>query len=547
MKLSTLLETIDPIRIGSVKADRQEQRAKERNNDYQPDALGSRLYRSDPDPEIGSIHCRAQDVQPGGLFVALKGQRADGHDFIEEALARGAAAVVTQNPAGTPRVNGGNDSPPRDDPISVQVTDTRAALASMAARFYENPSERLTLIGITGTNGKTTTSYLIESILSTAGLAVGVIGTINYRYAGQTFTNPMTTPESLDLQRILAEMVRARVTHVVLEASSHAIELQRIKNCRFAVGVFTNLSQDHLDFHGDMQSYWNTKKRLFTEYLNAGRPRASTTAVINCADAKGRELAAMLPMRVLTTGRTPDCLITASATHCDLSGIHGNITTPAGHFDFHSRLVGNHNLENILCATGVGLALNLPLNVIPAGLQRVAAVPGRLEQIPNATGRHVYVDYAHTPDALENVLSALKAVTSDRIICVFGCGGDRDNAKRPLMGEIAARLCDLAVITSDNPRTEAPLAIIDQIVSGIKRAQTYPYTLAELDADWTARGFVIEPDRHRAIRLGIHLTRRGDTVLIAGKGHETYQIIGATRIAFDDRQEAAQALASVAN
>lgn len=508
MKLSDLLKAVKPLSVEHTGADKG------------------------IDPQIESVHYRSREVQPGGLFVAIAGHSADGHDFIKDAIERGAVAIISQK-----QVN--SETP------SVRVADSRQALADIAARFYDNPSERLTVIGITGTNGKTTTAYLVESVLRQAGLAVGVIGTINYRYADKTFDNPITTPESLDLQRILSDMLRSGVSHVVLEASSHAIDLQRIRRCWFDVAVFINLSQDHLDFHGDMQSYWLSKQRFFTEYLVAGPKSAQAVAVINCNNASGKELVQKVNVPVITTGLEPNDTVRARNAHCGPSSIEGELETPGGKFNFKSRLVGKHNLENILCAAGVGAALELSNADLRSGIEAVSTIPGRLESIENNSGRYVYVDYAHTPDALENVIMALKAVMKDRIICVFGCGGDRDKEKRPLMGEIAARLCDLAVITSDNPRTEDPIVIINHILEGAQKARGRQYRSADLSNGFKHKGHVVKADRKQAIQLGIQVSNPGDTVLIAGKGHETYQILGSTTIAFDDRHEARDALSAV--
>jgi UDP-N-acetylmuramyl-tripeptide synthetase len=494
-----------------------------------PLSIDDGAFKNTTDLEITSVHYRAQDVRPGGLFVAIAGHAADGHDFIDVAVKKGAAAVVTQREL-------------KSKILNIQVADTRQALADMAARFYGRPSEQLTVIGITGTNGKTTTAYLVESILQQAGYGVGVIGTINYRYAGKFFDNPITTPESLDLQRILADMLQAGVTHVVMEASSHAIDLYRIRRCWLDVAVFINLSQDHLDFHGNMQSYWASKKRLFTEYLMTGPKKDRARAVINCNSPEGQELADSLQVPVVKTGSGPKNTVRAASAACDLNGIAGAIVTPGGKLDFKSPLVGEHNLENILCAAGVGSALDLAARDLKSGIEAVASIPGRLERIDNDTQRYVYVDYAHTPAALENVIQALRAVTADRIICVFGCGGDRDREKRPLMGEIAARLCDLAVVTSDNPRTEEPMTIINQILEGTRKIKRRNYSPAELKSGFDEKGYVVEAERKRAIQLGISVSQTGDTVLIAGKGHETYQILGTSTVAFDDRQEARKTL-----
>jgi UDP-N-acetylmuramyl-tripeptide synthetase len=480
-------------------------------------------------PEVTSLHYRSQDVLAGGLFVAIRGLAADGHDFIEDALRRGAAAVVAERPIAC-------EAP------AVTVNDTRRALAELAAGFYAYPSGQMTVIAVTGTNGKTTTTYLVESILAQARLSVGVIGTINHRYAGRSFDSPVTTPESLDLQRILADMRAAGVTHVVLEASSHAIDLRRIHACWLDVAVFTNLSQDHLDYHGDMQAYWNAKRRLFTEFLAAGPKADRAVAVVNTDSAHGRQLAEELHCPVVTAGTGAGCRVRVGQLACDLKGIRGEIRLESGGFVFHSPLVGRHNAENILCAAGVGMALSIPPAAIQAGIESVACVPGRLERVDAGGGRFVYVDYSHTPDALENALAALRELTNGRIVCVFGCGGDRDRTKRPKMGAIAAQLSDLVVVTSDNPRSEDPVAIIAEILPGVRQAGAVEVGASARSAADACREFIAEPDRRRAIELGIRAARTGDAVLIAGKGHETYQVIGGNVIHFDDREEATRVL-----
>lgn len=483
-----------------------------------------------PDPEIVSIHYRADQVRPGGLFVAIPGLKADGHDYIDQALDRGAAAVIIEKPV-------------QKKAILVKVDSSRKALSGVSAKFFLHPSEKLTVIGITGTNGKTTTSYLIESILLHSKIRCGVIGTINYRFSDRVFNNPMTTPESADLHEILSEMSDEDVTHVVMEASSHAIDLERIRNIRIRIGVFTNLSQDHLDYHGDMASYWACKKRLFTESLDMSRITEPAFAVINCLNKEGEELREILESRevkpeIITIGTPGRHQVSAADVTFDLDGITGLINTPSGNFEFRSSLVGRFNLDNILCATGAGLAIGLPVSAIAKGIEKFTRVPGRLEPVGNHSGCFVFVDYAHTPDALENVLSTLRALTSGRLICVFGCGGDRDRSKRPMMGEIAGRYSDLSIITSDNPRTENPMAIIEEIASGIKKV-ALPVDLKTGEHN---RGYFVEPDRKKAIEAGISESVSGDTVLIAGKGHETYQIVGVEKFPFDDRVAAENAL-----
>jgi UDP-N-acetylmuramoyl-L-alanyl-D-glutamate--2,6-diaminopimelate ligase/murE/murF fusion protein len=443
VKLLELLKAIDPICVNKIKAQGAGCAAQETKDEHA--ALSEISHADLIDMDIESIHYRAQEVLPGGMFVAIKGQTADGHDFMHQALQKGAVAVVTQKEPPQPYLNQCLAQAVQTQPIIIRVSDTRKAMADLAARFYGDPSEDMTLIGITGTNGKTTVAYLIESILLQAGYKTGGIGTINYRYADKTFNNPMTTPESLDLQRILAQMHSAGVTHVVMEASSHAMDLYRIRRCWFDVAVFTNLSQDHLDFHGNMQAYWASKKKLFTEYLTQGPKRERAVAVINCNDPRGKELADSLPMPVIKTGSNSDCEVKAENYQCKLIGTTGKVATPGGSFDFKTPLVGVHNVENILNAAGIGSALNIAPPTIRDGIEALSAIPGRLESISNNTGRFVYVDYAHTPDALENAVSAIKEIAPARIICVFGCGGDRDPKKRPLMGEIVARLCDLSI------------------------------------------------------------------------------------------------------
>jgi UDP-N-acetylmuramyl-tripeptide synthetase len=482
------------------------------------------------DPEIASIHYRSQEVRPGGVFVALRGAAADGHAFIADARARGAAAVVAEKPY----PEGGG---------VVTVPAGRRALAQLSARFYGDPSAAMTVVGVTGTNGKTTTTYLIESILEQAGRRTGVIGTINYRYAGICKVNPVTTPESLDLQRILAEMRAAGIGHVVLEASSHAIVLERIHGCWMDAAVFTNLSQDHLDFHGTMEAYWAAKKRLFTEHLAAGPKAGRAAAVINTDHPHGRELAAELRSQVIRVGTAPGGAVAGTDFSCDLNGTRGVIAFGAERITVCSPLVGRHNVENILCAAGAALALGVPAPAVRAGIEAMPRVPGRLERVFDAGGRHVYVDYSHTPDALENALSALRALVRGRIICVFGCGGDRDRTKRPLMGAIAARLSDLAVVTSDNPRSEDPQAIIAEILPGLLRAGSAEIPAPQAPGRPERNGWTSEADRRRAIGFAIAWARPGDAVLIAGKGHETYQIIGKEVIHFDDVEEARRALA----
>ena len=483
------------------------------------------------DQIIDSVHYDSRTVTPGGLFVAIQGHRWDGYTYIEEAIENGAVAVLTEKEwSGRPSIS------------VAQVENARLALAAVSSAFYGDPCRELCMIGITGTNGKTTTAYLMESILNAAGLEVGVIGTINYRFGGQSFTSPVTTPESLDLMRLLRKMADSGVTHVVLEVSSHALDLHRVAFCEFDVGVFTNLSREHLDYHHDMETYWQCKRELCVGRLGVGSKRGRATAVTNWDDLKGKELYGEVSVPCLRAGLSDDCEIRAQDINLTKDAASGRVRTPEGEFDFTSSLVGKHNVYNILSATGVAIALGLPLDTIQKGIMDLRGVPGRLECVTNDLGLSVFVDYAHTPDALENVLSVLRGLTSGRMITIFGCGGDRDRDKRPMMGATAGRLSDLVVLTSDNPRTEAPEAILAGIVEGTAAVQSHQYELHELAKGFETPGYVVEPDRRKAIALGLGAARSGDTVIIAGKGHETYQIIGETTIPFDDRVEAKKIL-----
>lgn len=487
--------------------------------------LSEQRLSGSSDPDILSVHYDSRSVQPGGLFVAVKGLASDGHRFIQDAVKRGAAAVVAEK---------GSSFDKPEIPLLL-VNDSRKALALAGAEFYGQPSHKIHLIGLTGTNGKTSTTYLIESIFAKAGLPTGVIGTINYRYGGKVFPNPMTTPESLDLQRILFDMVESGVTHVVMEVSSHAIDLHRIMGLSFDTAVFTNLSQDHLDYHQTMDEYWTCKKRLFTEYLANTAPPKKPQAVINITDKEGVELVSLVSAPTLTTG-TDKADIRLEKARLDIRGIEGELVTPVGRAAVSSTGIGQHNLENSLCAAGAAVAAGISIENIAAGLSDFN-VPGRLERVPNAKGFHVFVDYAHTPDGLLNVLSTLRPLTEGRVITVFGCGGDRDNGKRPKMGGIAEQYSDLVIVTSDNPRTEDPAIIISHILEGLKGNRLDPDTLTI-----ESKGYAMEADRRSAIVLAIKNARANDTVLIAGKGHETYQILNTGTIDFDDRIEAKKAL-----
>jgi len=485
--------------------------------------------------EVRGLSYHSGQVSEGSLFVAIEGARSDGHQFVDQAIDRGAHAVVVEKPLET-----------KAEITVVRVANTRAALAQISSRFYGFPSHELTVIGITGTNGKTTTAYLLESILEACGLLAGVIGTVNVRYLGHVLPAPVTTPESLDLQRLLREMSDAGVTHVVMEVSSHGLDMHRVDGTRFAMGLFTNLSQDHLDYHGTMERYFSAKSRLFSQILRTREGDTPALAIINGDDVWGRQLCARINGPLLRYGVAADAEIRADRLECDSSGIKALLHTPRGYLEVHSSLLGRLNLYNLLAAASAAVGLGLPLEAIRNGEQSLTRVPGRLESIPNEMGFQVLVDYAHTPDALEKALDSLRELQFRKIICVFGCGGDRDRGKRPLMGLAAAQRADLVVITSDNPRSEVPEAIMADVERGV-RGQGLPLLESLNDCAGNRqpnlqRGYTLIADRGEAIRLAIDCAGDGDVVYIGGKGHETYQILGDTRIDFDDRLVAAEAI-----
>ena len=466
------------------------------------------------DVEILEIAYDSRRVKPGTLFAAIRGEKTDGNNFISDAVARGAVAALSDNaqsntlPAGFPW---------------VQVVSARKALAIAAANYYGRPAEVLKLIGVTGTNGKTTTSYLVDSILRAAGCEVGLLGTIGYRLVRETRPAPNTTPESLDLQKFLAEIVRAGGTHAVLEASSHALAMDRLWGCPFGVAIFTNLTRDHLDYHKTLEEYFAAKRRLF-EGTGAAAPAA---AVVNNDDEYGRKLRGLVG-RTLTYGLDSGAEITTRKPSLSLSGIELLAETPLGKIEIHSKLVGRPNVYNILAAIGAGVALDLSREVIASGIAQLAAVPGRFERIEMGQPFLVIVDYAHTDDALRNLLATARDLKPEgRIITLFGCGGDRDRTKRPLMGEAAGRASDIVVLTSDNPRSEDPLLIINDAIVGAQR---------------TNAKVLVEPDRQKAVEIALEEARSGDIVLLAGKGHETYQVLRDRTIDFDDREEARRIL-----
>ena len=491
--------------------------------------LPHKVVLGDPLIEVTGLAYHSREVKEGYLFAAVRGLRADGKQFIPEACARGARSLLVEDP-----VEGSGAT-------QVVVPRAREALAQVASAFYGDPSLSLTVIGITGTNGKTTISYLLESILTEAGKKTGVVGTVNYRYAGQVRPAATTTPESLDLQKLLAGMREAGVTHAVLEVSSHALDMQRVKACHFDVALFTNLTRDHLDYHGSMEKYFRAKELLFTESLQESRKK-NLFAIINRDDPRGEELCRSAFGTILRYGIKNRGEVYPERFSGDLDGIRAEIITPRGRLEIASPLIGLHNLSNLLAAVTAAEALEIPPEITARGVEKMARVPGRLDRVPGGKGVRIFVDYAHTPDALERALETLRSACPARLLVIFGCGGDRDRGKRPVMGKTAALGGDWAVLTSDNPRTEEPLRILGEIEAGIRETGLPRLTPEHLSAGDGQRGYVVIPDRREAIARTIGAARSGDVVLIAGKGHEDYQVLGTDKIHFDDREEALAAL-----
>ncbi|NPV82820.1 MAG: UDP-N-acetylmuramoyl-L-alanyl-D-glutamate--2,6-diaminopimelate ligase [Candidatus Aminicenantes bacterium] len=466
------------------------------------------------DPEITGIAYSSKGVEPGNIFIALKGQRADGHDFLPEALERGAAVIVSERPR-----------PAEIDRAWVQVLDAREAMALLAANFYDHPSSRLKVVGITGTKGKTTITYILEEILNTAGFRPGVVGTVEYRWAGRQYSAERTTPEAPDIQKFLRQMVEEGVSHCLMEVSSHSLELKRVWGIGFDVAVFTNLSGEHLDYHQTMENYFEAKKKLF--FLNHKRQ----ASVVNIDDPWGERLLSELPMQTISFGFKPEAVVRAEKFTINQEGMTATVSSPLGQLTFTSSLIGKHNLYNFLAAISAALVLSIPVPDILKGISSVKRIPGRFENVPNGLGIKVIVDYAHTDGALENLLQAVRSLNPKKVILVFGCGGDRDRLKRPRMGEVAARLADWTIITSDNPRSEEPEQIISEIEEGFRRLGNHNYEKIV--------------DRRRAIETALVMARKGDWVVVAGKGHENYQVFKDRTVPFSDVETAREIIDSL--
>ena len=463
--------------------------------------------RGSAEPSILGIVCDSRLVEPGFLFAALRGEKLDGNAYVPDALTRGACAVLSAAPA-----------PPSFPATWIRVADDRKALARVARNYYSHPDRRIGVVGVTGTNGKTTVVHLLESIFREEGGPVCALGTLGYRIGREEFRADRTTPESVDLYRLLDRAASEGCRRAVMEVSSHSLVLHRVEGLQFAAAVFTNLTRDHLDFHRDMASYLEAKSILFRD-LPAGRP-----AVINRDDAACDRLLAAGPGRGVTYGFSDAADVRITRFEPLPDGARLTLSAWGRTLELRTRLIGRSNASNAAAAAAAALAGECPASAVEAGIAALPGVPGRLESVDAGQPFSVFVDYAHTDDALANTLRTVRELNPARLLVVFGCGGDRDRSKRPLMGAAAARLADLAILTSDNPRTENPLSILSEVEKGIRQITT------------DEGRYRVEPDRREAIRMALAEAGAGDVVVIAGKGHETYQILRERTLPFDDRE-----------
>lgn len=473
------------------------------------DGLETVEVTGDTSCEITGIVYDSRRAVPGTLFVALCGERADGAAYIEDAIERGAAAVLSQ----TPCASGGHFP-------CIQVADARLALAKLAGSFYGHPAARLCTIGITGTNGKTTVSFMLREIFKAAGRRPGLLGTVRYEIGDRVLPASRTTPEAPDLQFMFAQMERAGCDSAVMEVSSHALAQHRVEGILYDAAVFTNLTQDHLDYHGTLEEYFNVKARLFNQ--------VNRFAVINGDDPWGKRLLSERKFlaRLVSYGFEEGANVRGLNPVTDTKGSRMHVQSPWGEAEIKLSLIGRFNLYNALAAFATAAALGIPVEIIVRALAEMQCVPGRLEAVENKKGKRVYVDYAHTDDALLNVLGTLREITQGRLVVVFGCGGNRDKGKRPLMGKVAARLADYSIITNDNPRNEIPEKIAADIAGGFDSDRKYEIIL----------------DRKAAIARGLELIGKKDVLLVAGKGHENYQEFDGAIFPFDDREAVREAL-----
>ena len=483
MKLGELLERVQPVETGV-----------------------------DQSTEVTSLAYDSRRVEKGSVFFAIAGEQTDGHLFIEDAVRRGVVAIVSER---VPPAGFGSKW--------VRVGKIRRALSEAARRFYDDPDVKLRVIGITGTNGKTTTAYLLNSILEAAGTRTGLLGTVEYRLGTRVIPASNTTPESLDLTAYFYELAAEGAGAAIMEVSSHALAQERVWGMHFSAAVFTNLTRDHLDYHHDFEHYFAAKQRLF-EGLGIPPPEL---AVINVDDPWGRRLLDIPNPRQLTYGLESKADVGVKRYSQNLPGLSATLTTPQGQIEIESGLLGRANLKNILAATATAIGVGISTDQIQSGIRRLAAVPGRFEKVDEGQPFLVLVDYAHTDDALKNALEAARELTGKRLVVVFGCGGERDRTKRPLMGEVAGQLSDLAILTSDNPRSEDPILIMNDVLVGLQR---------------TGRPYIAEVDREIAIQKALAEAREGDLVLLAGKGHESYQVLKDRTIPFKDPEVARRIL-----
>jgi UDP-N-acetylmuramoyl-L-alanyl-D-glutamate--2,6-diaminopimelate ligase len=474
--------------------------------------------RGDHGIPVSAITDDSRSVRDGSVFVAVKGEQVDGHRFIPAATKAGMAALVLEQPA-------------MDLPIPfARVTDSRKALGLLGSRFYGEPSSKIRMVGVTGTNGKTTTTYICKALLEALGRRVGLIGTVSYQIDKETIPAAHTTPGALELQQLLAKMVAGGCATAVMEVSSHALAQDRTVGCEYDVAVFSNLTQDHLDFHKTMEDYFQAKLRLFTGLTGAHKP--NKRAILNIDDPAGDRIKRMCPAPVWTFGLRAKADLRSENVRLSLGGTSFTAATPVGSFPIESHLVGEHNIYNLLAAIGVALHEGATPDQVREAVAQVTNVPGRFERVMAGQDFTVVVDYAHTEDALIRLLMAAQTVKTGRIITVFGCGGDRDRGKRPKMGGAAVRYSDVVILTSDNPRTEDPLSILQDVEVGVSDAlKEHPHVHYQKVVD-----------RREAIGLAVRDARSGDIVLIAGKGHEDYQIIGTKKFHFDDREVARETI-----
>ena len=489
--------------------------------------IAIKQVKGDLGVEITGISYDSRSVKRGDLFVCITGTKDDGHRYASEASRRGAVAFLAKREV---KIS--------SEQALILVEEPRLEMGKIADRFFDQPSKKIEVIGITGTNGKTTISYLIESISLAQNVPTGVIGTVNYRWQGKEIPAKNTTPESVEIISLLSQMQRDGIKRVVIEVSSHSLAQKRVSGIEFKAGLFTNLSPEHLDYHRDMEDYFQAKARLFTDVL-AGKWLSEPVitepiSVINIDDPYGKRIFDLaVGKKISYSLKSKEANYRAEIIKLGWDGLELKVHSGDGEFAIKSSLVGRPNAMNILASSALMHELGADWEQIQKGIESLKNVPGRMEIFNSKNRFQVVVDYAHTPDALEKVLRTIREIGAQRLIVVFGCGGDRDEGKRPKMGEISATLADIAIITSDNPRSEDPLKIISQIEQGAKKVGAEK--LKALGAN--SKGYFIEPDRRKAIEMSLNIAQKGDCVLIAGKGHEDYQIIGDRKIHFDDREE----------